>query len=265
MTSLRAVLAVCATEWPNGGFIGAAVNRFKESESLELYPKDFDGDPNIDSSIYWQACARWALLSKFGGTNHHPGYIVTTGPTKRHVLQMEEPDVIQINREWNALLERRNSFKTLTELAEFLSNSTSNGKELQWAVMQCQASCQFRLHAHPNLELVYCVTGALFEMRRNDKGAWAFGTLNAGQWLVNETDSVHKSFTATNGDGCTLLVLWSGSHANLDELEGVQSVIDDVDKKLDSCDDCLDWSRIKETFLPPSEKGMAKAKQNQSA
>jgi hypothetical protein len=179
----------------------------------------------------------------------------------------------RIQTEWNAVLEetmpqgRRQ--RQPTELSEFLSTSKSNGKELQWAVLECQAACQFRLHAHPNLELIYCVAGSLFEIRRQqqqpDGDVWSFGTLQAGQWLVNETDSIHKSFTATNSTGCTLLVLWSGSHANLNEIPFVQDAVTSLDAKLHSNNyqDCCgaNWAEIKETFLPDSEKQAVSAKE----
>ena len=31
--------------------------------------------------------------------------------------------------------------------------------------MDCVSGCQFRLHAHPNIELVYCLRGELHEIR----------------------------------------------------------------------------------------------------
>ena len=41
----------------------------------------------------------------------------------------------------------------------------TNGRSLTWSVMHCPAGKQFQLHAHPNLELIYCATGALHEVR----------------------------------------------------------------------------------------------------
>lgn len=254
VTSLEAVKDVGVSDWPSGSFLCNTIDSFRRNDAPQLER------PNVSNSSvpsYWQACARWALLSKFGCTNLHPDYVLLSKSGEgsnnvRHVLQMSDADMAQVRTDWNAVLENKKS----SELSELLSTSVSNGKELQWAVMECQAGCQFRLHAHPNLELVYCVTGSLFEIRRNNspEGDWSFGTLNAGQWLVNETNSVHKSFTATNGNGCTLLVLWSGSHADLEEIQKVQDSVNRVDQKLNGCNSCVDWDEIKETFLPDSEK-----------
>jgi hypothetical protein len=90
---------------------------------------------------------------------------------------------------------------------------------------------------------------------------WYFDTLYQGQWLVNEVGSVHKSFTATNGDGCVLLVLWGGSHANVAENQfpkrvNVQASLDHMDQKLATCTNCCQWDTLKETFLPDSEKSV---------
>ena len=90
---------------------------------------------------------------------------------------------------------------------------------------------------------------------------WTFGTLPQGTWLVNEAGSVHKSFTATSGNGCVLIALWSGSHADIIDAEApvqpnIQQAVDIMDQKLAAttcaCHD--DWTRIKETFLPASER-----------
>jgi hypothetical protein len=41
----------------------------------------------------------------------------------------------------------------------------SNQRPLQWNVMDCPPACKFQLHAHPNLELIFCVQGELHEVR----------------------------------------------------------------------------------------------------
>lgn len=161
----------------------------------------------------------------------------------------------------------------------------SNQRQLEWALMDCAPGCQFQLHAHPNIELVYCVQGELHEVRLDDSEdgvlttvfettgnmtknhnpgvigpslvgclrPWRFGTLSQGQWLVNRVGTIHKSFTATKGDGCVLLALWGGSHADIPrEPTIVTKALEVMDERLDcSCRDS-DW--IDETFLPDSEK-----------
>ena len=192
---------------------------------------------------------------------------------------------------------------------------------LQWNFMRCPAGLQFQLHAHANIELIYCCAGALHEIRmqgepitkqftvaaaaaaavtpppssavsptaRNDHRAddddddlaaktatttpkvcgpaltnlqrpWSFGTLKAGQWLVNEVGSIHQSFTATN-ESCQLLVLWGGpgSHANVSDpplSPNVQEAVNVMDRRLCCCYDgsTTPWALISETFLPDSEK-----------
>jgi hypothetical protein len=143
---------------------------------------------------------------------------------------------------------------------------------------------QFNLHAHPNLELVFCLQGELHEVRMEGpplpntydphptmadrvKGPnlsslrrpWRFATLREGTWLVNEAGSIHKSFTATSGSGCRLLTLWSGSHANILEGEepadpNVGDTVNRMDQEIARCQCSSDWRRLEQTFLPASER-----------
>lgn len=141
---------------------------------------------------------------------------------------------------------------------------------------------QFKLHAHPNLELIYSLKGTLHEIRMdgppvgrqydphptdpekvvgpdftNVSKTWKFGSFSTGEYLVNECGSVHKSFTATNGEGAVLLTLWSGSHADIvhePKDPSVQNAVDTMDEKLSSCSCTADWRSISQTFLPESER-----------
>ena len=249
---------------------------------------------------FWQASARRALLHKFG-------YLASDDTdsgkwTTRNVESTEEIESIQ--RIWEQVVENVNNSTTTTDdLGDFVHNhcQSSNRRALQWSGMTCPPGSQFRLHAHPNLELVYCSRGALHEVRMlgepltkqferdydanstDNEGAqlkgpnltdlqrpWKFATLPAGRWLVNEVGSIHKSFTSTAGTGCQLLVLWGGSHANIENppaTVNVQDAVDATDQKLHksssstSCNkgDCTNWSTmISETFLPDSEKSRSK-------
>jgi hypothetical protein len=187
------------------------------------------------------------------------------------------------------------------DLMDFVSSrcQTSNRRPMQWAFMTCPVGVQFALHAHPNLELVYCCTGALHEVRMDGppiphdytaiatlanptaaadvsnhsnepphkvsgpsltslQRSWTFGTLSAGQWLVNEVGSIHKSFTATSATSpCRLLVCWGGSHANIAHPPTTLDVNDAVsvmDGRLCACNEMKEYSAIAETFLPESER-----------
>ena len=244
---------------------------------------------------YWQASARWALLKKYkllrgslildGLQIRKPVEIIVNGDTVRH-LHFSEPEIKGIQETWTEYLGSYHSTKDVnenSELYEFLETKKSNTRLLKWSTMSCPPGCQFKLHAHPNLELVYCARGSLHEVRMEGepitkkfvtaednpssvKGpdlsalsrTWHFATLSQGDWLVNEVGSVHKSFTASKGDGCLLVVLWGGSHANVspgDEPKtvNVQLSVDEMDKRLGNCG-CSEWEAIEEIFLPESER-----------
>ena len=179
-----------------------------------------------------------------------------------------------IGKTQNQLLE-----KTQNQLLELIQTKKSNGITLKWTIMDCLPGTKFKLHAHPNIELVYCLQGELHEIRmdgppvqnifcRNQDGktigpdlsncsrSWHFDTLPHGKWLVNEVGSVHQSFTSSK-KGAILIALWS-SHADIDdgkEPKGLHlgDIIDSVDKKC-----CYEnensSSLIGETFLPASER-----------
>jgi hypothetical protein len=264
-------------QWPLGDLVGALAE--EKSPSLPFK--------------YWQTSVRWALLRKYG-------YDDTGIPTEEQAYQMVQgarrlvfsnDQVEAIRKKWESILRdaavaRAEPAATKMEdndLVDFLRHSTSRGRDLQWAIMDCAAGTQFHLHAHPNLEVAHCVRGTLHEVRVQgdpyDKGyqphpqdpsklkgpnltqlhrPWYFCSLRQGEWLVNEAGSIHKSFTATSGDGCLLLVLWSGSHADiLSEEEpvkvNVQDAVDTMDERLGQCA-CTKWDNISETFLPVSEK-----------
>ena len=163
------------------------------------------------------------------------------------------------------------------DLIELLRTGKSNQRPLQWTLMNCSPGCQFCLHAHPNIELVYCIEGALHEIRMEGlpftrtfdtssssteevlvgpsvtqiQRPWKFGTLQQGEWLVNEVGSIHKSFTASNC-GCKLLVLWGGSHANIaEEPSLISDAVVSMDERVCSC---IRGETLAETFLPVSER-----------
>eukprot|EP00934_Nitzschia_sp_Nitz4_P004427 Nitzschia sp. Nitz4//scaffold135_size62275//6003//6848//NITZ4_006344-RA/size62275-processed-gene-0.17-mRNA-1//1//CDS//3329535545//4417//frame0 len=249
--------------WPSGDFI---------LESLSQY---VDLLPNNNPS-YWQAHARLALLRKYGLWNEE-------NPSASDVVE-------KVTELWNKLVESPTTSNGSSDAAQqdleqlVQSGGKSNNRVLQWAVMDCAAGCQFRLHAHPNIELVYCVKGELHEIRMDGepfvkdfakhpedetqvvgpslttcKRPWKFQTIRKGDWLVNEVGSIHKSFTATNGDGCVLFCLWGGSHANiLEEPPLVTDAVNHMDDQITQHCGChpssSELESIKETFLPPSER-----------
>jgi len=129
------------------------------------------------------------------------------------------------------------------ELTELLTKGTSNGRALKWEMMSIAPNCAFKLHAHPNVEMIHVVWGKLHEFRfrgpppkdysvspedtegpdfsarpdavfgheyTEERGASEDPT--AG-FLFNEKGSVHLSYTSA--EGAHLMVLWSGCHANV--------------------------------------------------
>jgi hypothetical protein len=250
--------------WPSGEDISTMLERH---EIITHQPANF-----------WQVSARWALLKKYNMLYDESllakGPIVVSNGERK--LQFSHEDMEAINCFWTNAVQ---SLDLSNDLIDFFKNKTSNGRRLEWTTMNCPPSCQFTLHAHPNIELIYCSMGSLHEVRmdgsplttsfekvdgRTVKGPnltslkrpWKFSTINEGDWLVNEVGSIHKSFTASKGDGCLLVVLWGGSHADI--VDGpsalnVQSMVDKMDAKLSQCD-CGKWEVIEETFLPDSER-----------
>lgn len=259
--------------WPSGDFLQEVLVKFNLSYN----------DPLQSEPHYWQISARWALMRKFGFPEFPAGeHPYEKGSDGRYKLPLTEEFATAIQARWESLARQQDHDN---DLLEFLHTSKSNGRQLRWSVMNCAPGCQFKLHAHPNIELVYCIKGALhgirmqgepltktFEKIDDDKvkgpnlhdtdNPWFFETLPEGQWLVNEVGSIHKSFTATSGEGCIILVLWGGSHADIAEDEvpqkiNVQEALDHMDNQLSKCN-CTDWEKISETFLPESEKSQKK-------
>jgi hypothetical protein len=168
-------------------------------------------------------------------------------------------------------------------LLDLVHTKKSNGNKLKWTIMDCLPGTKFQLHAHPNIELVYCLQGELHEVRmagapltmifdsktkedgsqvqvgpnlKDCKRSWYFDVLKEGHWSVNEVGSIHQSFTSSK-QGCVLVALWS-AHADIEDSmqpEGfrVASVIDNMVKKV-CCSNGDSASFVGETFLPPSEK-----------
>jgi hypothetical protein len=250
------------TDWPHGKIL------------MEMMAnKGFDAI-KIGDEAYWQASARLALMRKY---KHLPddfkvSYTHTDTGSRQLVLTIN--DIAKIQTTWEKLLHENSN----DDLAEFLRTSLSSGRQLHWSVMDCAPGTQFNMHAHPNIEVVYCIRGALHEIRMSGEPfersfksgkvygpnltqldrSWYFGTLPQGEWLVNEVGSIHKSFTATNGDGCLLMCLWGGGHADIKQGEepervDVQQALCRMDEKLSTCD-CTKWDQISETFLPLSER-----------
>jgi hypothetical protein len=306
-------------EWPSGAFLLDILRENQQLESLDALGQ------LAQQAHYWQAAARRALMQKFG--YYQCATPSSLSPNNNNNM-LDSAEIESIQQAWTAMIQRnlnvnvkatnqldpsRDNDETailLNDLMDFVSSrcQLSNGRSMQWAFMTCPVGVQFALHAHPNLELVYCCTGALHEVRMDGppiphdytadtaaaaaadtvtsatpstgasesneankpphkvsgpsltslQRSWTFGTLSAGQWLVNEVGSIHKSFTATNATSpCRLLVCWGGSHANIAQAPATLDVNDAVsvmDRRLCECHETKEYSAITETFLPASER-----------
>jgi hypothetical protein len=51
------------------------------------------------------------------------------------------------------------------DLDEFTSTGRSNGRVMKWHVMHIAPNTSFKLHAHPNIELIYVIRGTVHEIR----------------------------------------------------------------------------------------------------
>lgn len=259
-------------DWPSGE---AFLKILEEAKIL------IPTNPEASNPVYWQACARYTLMKHYdllGKKLEKMNPYKRVGGLKQLVLTEEE--MVSIHMRWQEIVQ---DFDPESDLGDFFMTGKSNKRTLKWSTMTCKPGCQFKLHAHPNIELVYCARGDLHEVRMKGeplgkdfepvtdpedsnstkvKGPnlytlnrpWYFDTISEGEWLVNEVGSVHKSFTASTGFGCILIVLWGGSHADIAPGEepaelDVLGAVDKMDKKLGECD-CTKWDTIEETFLP---------------
>ena len=287
-----------ASEWPSGDFLLHILvqNSMMEEDDAGKSDSGYQRNPE-----YWQASARWALLTKYGylpaPARSNSGDLASQREYYRKLdtgafqLQLSADDICRINQIWlNDVVPQ--SFKTdndsskKDDLIQFLQTKRGpKDRPLQWTAMTCAPGCQFPLHLHPNIELVYCIKGALHEVRMkgppmthdweivrrssdqqgeklqgpsllDSERSFSFETLQQGQWLVNEVGSIHKSFTASSGKGATLMVLWGGRHADIAEAPrhlSIQRAVDAMDDRLSTCA-CQNWDTISETFLPESER-----------
>lgn len=53
----------------------------------------------------------------------------------------------------------------LHEYDEFCTTGKSNGRAMKWDIMTISPNTSFKLHAHPNIEIIYVIQGAIHEYR----------------------------------------------------------------------------------------------------
>lgn len=139
------------------------------------------------------------------------------------------------DKEWRDSIEKCFSVKLefKKELDAFLKTGLSNGRKLRLQVMMLPPGLYFRIHAHPNIEFELTLSGSFEEFRFlfrvpadklsgdepegpliASRAVFEHRKVDPGQCMINETGSIHQSFTGKNG-ACSILVLWSGCHANI--------------------------------------------------
>lgn len=303
-------------KWPSGELLENLCRTLTEREVSSTISADHNQSNPADLDNvqeWWQVSARRAMLEKFG---YFERYSNDEKKLCERTYYLDKVDGVQglwgkvVNEIMDQYISRSVNEDRLNEsvdgkalssdislhhqdFIDFVGSqcSSSNNRQLQWSLMSCPRGVQFPLHAHPNLELIYCIRGELFEIRMqgepitrifgkskssddsetstnvigpnltDTKRHWSFGTLKSGQWLVNEVGSVHKSFTSARSDGgCDLLVLWGGSHANIvkpPSSPNIQEVVDAMADTLLIDESCCTNSKnhiVQETFLPDSER-----------
>ena len=113
ITTIETVEHVQPSQWPPG----------------TTFLKAFDGV--IRDPTYWQSCARWALLKKYGYLDN-----------KNHVSPDDKNFVEKVSRAW--ALAANQASKNSDDLAEFLRSGTSNHRKLQFSILDCAPGCQVR-------------------------------------------------------------------------------------------------------------------------
>ena len=179
-----------ARSWPSGEFLLNHVGSFVVDDEQPISNNNKnnnigeDGDEDVRlrllppyqrESIYWQVSARWALLKKYGRL---PELLLRKNKQQQQQpIHFSQEEIDAIQSKWTSLVvspspsptssEQQQPDDGVDDLMQFLQSvgGRSNHRKLQWAIMDCVSGCQFRLHAHPNIELVYCLRGELHEIR----------------------------------------------------------------------------------------------------
>jgi len=154
-------------------------------------------------------------------------------------IALKDPSSNALDNEWRraikeAFLEHPNQPTVEHQLVHYFKTSHSQGRKLKLQILRLPPGKYLKLHAHPNLEFEVTLAGNLQEFRflftvppEELHGQDPVGPIiasnhmfthvevPAGHCLVNEVGSVHQSFVKSHDkQPCTMLVLWSGCHAN---------------------------------------------------
>jgi hypothetical protein len=157
-------------EWPNG----KQILRILFDEGIAVHPT---------TEAYWQAAFRWSLLKKYGPCPTGLLHLLDNNKKSQQqkqskdgyvtLMELSDQDIQTIHDLWRIQCDMAAADANGTEddhddeddLRQFLTTGMSNGRPLQWSMIDCGPACQFQLHAHPNIEVIYAVQGALHEIR----------------------------------------------------------------------------------------------------
>ncbi len=196
----------------------------------------------------WSNSAVYKSVEIYNGEGIDPAPSAEMVSFVNEILQKyNENEFKIINREEfiDSMKQKMAKYFAPSELASLYSTGTSNGKKLKVCMMRIAPNTAFKLHAHPNIEVIYCLKGCIREYRlvgsplnitedRQVLDSNDLFTLKNGRcfeyraccssscilksedkgnkcqimgpFLFNETGSMHLSFTGD--EGCLLLVIW---------------------------------------------------------
>lgn len=134
------------------------------------------------------------------------------------------------------------------EYKEWLDTGLSNGRKLSLSLMFIPSNLTFKLHAHPNIECILVLKGAIHELRLKSKyivkrafdvndndgpditsycgicnDFFEYRRTDIGSYIINEKGSIHKSFTKASDT--ILLVIWSSMHNNINNIPSTLSIL----------------------------------------
>ena len=115
----------------------------------------------------------------FGWANNHKDNVIIINGGKVGMLDNFANAATFINNQLGVNIDHANFVESIENamksvlgddvygqvINEIFSKGTSNNRELKYDLMKIQPNVAFKLHAHPNVEVIYVIKGALYEFR----------------------------------------------------------------------------------------------------